>query len=107
MKESSVPSEEDGHGHGKHVEQSKRKVNWMKQTKHHEFLFFNHQRFKYACENEDTTVMRTELPSATLLSALVQSVVNVIFFQGDIWEIWEAEALKWAMECTTFKIICI
>ncbi|KAK6152651.1 hypothetical protein DH2020_012290 [Rehmannia glutinosa] len=33
-------------------------------------------------ENEDPTVIRTELPSAALLSALVQSMVDAIFFQG-------------------------
>jgi hypothetical protein len=32
-------------------------------------------------ENEDMTLTRTELPSASLLSALVLSVVDAIFFQ--------------------------
>ena len=45
-------------------------------------------------ENEDPTVTRTELPSAALLSALVQSMVDAIFFQGDLREIWGVEALK-------------
>ncbi|XP_042508982.1 protein furry homolog-like isoform X1 [Macadamia integrifolia] len=57
-------------------------------------------------ENEDPTVVRTELPSAALLSALVQSMVYAIFFQGDLQETWGAEALKWAMECTSKHIAC-
>ncbi|KAL7135618.1 hypothetical protein ABFS83_11G109900 [Erythranthe nasuta] len=57
-------------------------------------------------ENEDPTVIRTELPSAALLSALVQSMVDAIFFQGDLRETWGAEALKWAMECTSRHLAC-
>ncbi|GER30702.1 ARM repeat superfamily protein, partial [Striga asiatica] len=57
-------------------------------------------------ENEDPTVVRTELPSAALLSALVQSMVDAIFFQGDLRERWGAEALKWAMECTSRHLAC-
>ncbi|KAL0014895.1 hypothetical protein SO802_001964 [Lithocarpus litseifolius] len=57
-------------------------------------------------ENEDPTVVRTELPSAALLSALVQSMVDAIFFQGDLRETWGAEALKWAMECTSRHLAC-
>lgn len=57
-------------------------------------------------ENEDPTVTRTDLPSAALLSALVQSMVDAIFFQGDLRETWGAEALKWAMECTSRHLAC-
>lgn len=57
-------------------------------------------------ENEDPTVVRTDLPSAALLSALVQSMVDAIFFQGDLRETWGAEALKWAMECTSRHLAC-
>ncbi|GKU97457.1 hypothetical protein SLEP1_g10601 [Rubroshorea leprosula] len=57
-------------------------------------------------ENEDPTVTRTELPSAALLSALVQSMVDSIFFQGDLRETWGTEALKWAMECTSRHLAC-
>ncbi|OVA09498.1 Cell morphogenesis protein C-terminal [Macleaya cordata] len=57
-------------------------------------------------ENEDPTVVRTELPSAALLSALVQSMVDAIFFQGDLRETWGAEALKWAMECMSRHLAC-
>ncbi|CAH9102138.1 unnamed protein product [Cuscuta epithymum] len=57
-------------------------------------------------ENEDPTVVRTELPSAALLSALVQSMVDAIFFQGDLRETWGAEALRWAMECTSRHLAC-
>ncbi|XP_030953184.1 protein furry homolog-like [Quercus lobata] len=57
-------------------------------------------------ENEDPMVVRTELPSAALLSALVQSMVDAIFFQGDLRETWGAEALKWAMECTSRHLAC-
>ncbi|XP_010251338.1 PREDICTED: protein furry homolog-like [Nelumbo nucifera] len=57
-------------------------------------------------ENEDPTLTRTELPSAALLSALVQSMVDAIFFQGDLRETWGAEALKWAMECTSRHLAC-
>ncbi|CAI8594202.1 unnamed protein product [Vicia faba] len=57
-------------------------------------------------ENEDPTVVRTELPSAALLSALVQSMVDAIFFQGDLRETWGEEALRWAMECTSKHLAC-
>lgn len=57
-------------------------------------------------ENEDSTLTRTDLPSATLLSALVLSMVDAIFFQGDLRETWGAEALKWAMECTSRHLAC-
>ncbi|GAB4828880.1 hypothetical protein Ancab_018540 [Ancistrocladus abbreviatus] len=57
-------------------------------------------------ENEDPSVLRPELPSAALLSALVQSMVDAIFFQGDLRETWGAEALKWAMECTSRHLAC-
>ncbi|KAI7744187.1 hypothetical protein M8C21_020805 [Ambrosia artemisiifolia] len=57
-------------------------------------------------ENEDPTVTGIELKSAKLLSALVQSMVDAIFFQGDLRETWGAEALKWAMECTSRHISC-
>ncbi|MBA0734280.1 hypothetical protein Gogos_018210, partial [Gossypium gossypioides] len=57
-------------------------------------------------ENEDSTVTRTDLPSASLLSALVQSMVDAIFFQGDLRETWGVEALKWAMECTSRHLAC-
>lgn len=57
-------------------------------------------------ENEDPTLVKMELPSAALLSALVQSMVDAIFFQGDLRETWGAEALKWAMECTSRHLSC-
>ncbi|CAM6088431.1 unnamed protein product [Calypogeia fissa] len=57
-------------------------------------------------ENEDMTFNRMELPSAALLSALVLSVVDAIFFQGDLRERWGEEALKWAMECTSRHLAC-
>ncbi|KAJ0754279.1 putative Cell morphogenesis protein [Helianthus annuus] len=57
-------------------------------------------------ENEDPTLVKIELPSAALLSALVQSMVDAIFFQGDLRETWGAEALKWAMECTSRHLSC-
>ncbi|PRQ49082.1 putative Cell morphogenesis central region [Rosa chinensis] len=57
-------------------------------------------------ENEDPTVVRSELPSAALLSALVRSMVDAIFFQGDLRETWGVEALKWAMECTSRHFAC-
>ncbi|XP_020113081.1 cell morphogenesis protein PAG1 isoform X2 [Ananas comosus] len=57
-------------------------------------------------ENEDPTLVRTELPSSALLSALVLSMVDAIFFQGDLRETWGAEALKWAMECTSRHLAC-
>ncbi|XP_051117296.1 uncharacterized protein LOC127242007 isoform X1 [Andrographis paniculata] len=57
-------------------------------------------------ENEDPSLFRPELPSAALLSALVQSMVDAIFFQGDLRETWGAEALKWAMECTSRHLAC-
>ncbi|KAG4987863.1 hypothetical protein JHK85_030846 [Glycine max] len=57
-------------------------------------------------ENEDPTVVRTGLPSAALLSALVQSMVDAIFFQGDLRETWGEEALRWAMECTSKHLAC-
>ncbi|KAL3692961.1 hypothetical protein R1sor_006612 [Riccia sorocarpa] len=57
-------------------------------------------------ENEDMTLSRMELPSAALLSALVLSVVDAIFFQGDLRERWGDVALKWAMECTSRHLAC-
>ncbi|WOL05337.1 hypothetical protein Cni_G14065 [Canna indica] len=57
-------------------------------------------------ENEDPTLVRTELPSTALLSALVLSTVDAIFFQGDLRETWGAEALKWATECTSRHLAC-
>ncbi|CAN0864990.1 Protein furry homolog-like [Linum grandiflorum] len=57
-------------------------------------------------ENEDPTVSRPVLPSAALLSALVQSMVDAIIFQGDLRETWGAEALKWAMECASRHLAC-
>nr|ABD96931.1 hypothetical protein [Tarenaya spinosa] len=57
-------------------------------------------------ENEDPTITRTDLPSAALLSALVQSMVDAIFFQGDLRETWGTETLKWAMECTSRHLAC-
>ncbi|XP_024390755.1 uncharacterized protein [Physcomitrium patens] len=57
-------------------------------------------------ENEDMSLTRTDLPSAALLSALVLSVVDAIFFQGDLREKWGEEALKWAMECTSRHLAC-
>ncbi|CAN1839161.1 Protein furry homolog-like [Linum perenne] len=57
-------------------------------------------------ENEDPSVVRPVLPSAALLSALVQSMVDAIFFQGDLRETWGTEALKWAMECTSRHLAC-
>ncbi|CAL5374966.1 unnamed protein product [Camellia sinensis] len=57
-------------------------------------------------ENEDPTVVRPELPCAALLSALVQSMLDAIFFQGDLRETWGTKALKWAMECTSRHLAC-
>ncbi|KAE8687981.1 hypothetical protein F3Y22_tig00111005pilonHSYRG00088 [Hibiscus syriacus] len=57
-------------------------------------------------ENEDSTVTRTVLPSASLLSALVESMVDAIFFQGDLHKTWGVEALKWDMECTSRHLAC-
>ncbi|CAN1815370.1 Protein furry homolog-like [Linum perenne] len=57
-------------------------------------------------ENEDPTVARPVVPSAALLSALVQSMVDAIIFQGDLRETWGAEALKWAMECASRHLAC-
>ncbi|XP_071708369.1 uncharacterized protein [Rutidosis leptorrhynchoides] len=57
-------------------------------------------------ENEDPTVIEFKLQSAGLLSALVQSMVDAIFFQGDLRETWGAESLKWATECTSRHLAC-
>ncbi|MQL80737.1 hypothetical protein Taro_013196 [Colocasia esculenta] len=57
-------------------------------------------------ENEDPSLTKTDLPSAALLSALVSHMVDAIFFQGDLRETWGAEALKWAMECTSRHLAC-
>ncbi|XP_021751273.1 uncharacterized protein LOC110716898 [Chenopodium quinoa] len=57
-------------------------------------------------ENEDPSVVRPDVPSSALLSALVQSMVDAIFFQGDLRETWGTEALKWAMECTSRHLAC-
>ena len=57
-------------------------------------------------ENEDPTLVKPDLPSAALLSALVLCMVDAIFFQGDLRETWGTEALKWAMECTSRHLAC-
>ncbi|KAL0919790.1 hypothetical protein M5K25_011908 [Dendrobium thyrsiflorum] len=57
-------------------------------------------------ENEDSTPVHIELPSAALLSALVLDMVDAIFFQGDLRETWGIEALKWAVECTSRHLAC-
>ncbi|XP_020587896.1 cell morphogenesis protein PAG1 isoform X2 [Phalaenopsis equestris] len=57
-------------------------------------------------ENEDSTLVHIELPSAALLSALALDMVDAIFFQGDLRETWGAEALKWAVECTSRHLAC-
>ena len=45
-------------------------------------------------ENDDPTVTKTELLSAALLSALVQSMVDAIFFQRDLRETWGVGAFN-------------
>ncbi|KAH6559063.1 hypothetical protein KP509_1Z029100 [Ceratopteris richardii] len=57
-------------------------------------------------EHEDMTLTKVDLPSAALLSALVQSVVDAVFFQGDLRQRWGEEALKWAMECSSRHLAC-
>lgn len=57
-------------------------------------------------ENEDPTLVKPDLPSAALLSALVLSMVDAIFFQGDLRETWGTVALEWAMECTSRHLAC-
>lgn len=57
-------------------------------------------------EHEDMTLTRVDLSSAALLSALVQSVVDAVFFQGDLRQRWGEEALKWAMECSSRHLAC-
>ncbi|KAI5056545.1 hypothetical protein GOP47_0028363 [Adiantum capillus-veneris] len=57
-------------------------------------------------KHEDMTLTRVDLPSAALLSALVQSVVDAVFFQGDLRQRWGEEALKWAMECSSRHLAC-
>ncbi|XP_062220848.1 uncharacterized protein LOC133920168 isoform X2 [Phragmites australis] len=80
-----------------------------RENKHHVvslIKYIQSKRGSLMWENEDPTLVRTELPSASLLSALVQSMVSAIFFQGDLRETWGAEALKWAMECTSHHLAC-
>ncbi|KAL6635421.1 hypothetical protein ACP70R_028092 [Stipagrostis hirtigluma subsp. patula] len=80
-----------------------------RENKHHVvslIKYIQSKRGSLMWENEDPTLVRTELPSASLLSALVQSMVSAIFFQGDLRETWGAEALKWAMECTSRHLAC-
>ncbi|KAK9723905.1 hypothetical protein RND81_05G033400 [Saponaria officinalis] len=57
-------------------------------------------------ESEDPTVIKPDVPSSALLAALVQSMVDAIFFQGDLRETWGTESLKWAMECTSRHLAC-
>ncbi|KAJ1281752.1 hypothetical protein BS78_04G329700 [Paspalum vaginatum] len=80
-----------------------------RENKHHVvslIKYIQSKRGSLMWENEDPTLVRTELPSASLLSALVQSMVSAIFFQGDLRETWGSEALKWAMECTSRHLAC-
>ncbi|CAO2040054.1 unnamed protein product, partial [Urochloa humidicola] len=83
--------------------------NSERENKHHVvslIKYIQSKRGTLMWENEDPTLVRTELPSASLLSALVQSMVSAIFFQGDLRETWGSEALKWAMECTSRHLAC-
>ncbi|AQK55204.1 ARM repeat superfamily protein [Zea mays] len=80
-----------------------------RENKHHVvslIKYIQSKRGSLMWENEDPTLFRIELPSASLLSALVQSMVSAIFFQGDLRETWGSEALKWAMECTSRHLAC-
>ncbi|CAD6248857.1 unnamed protein product [Miscanthus lutarioriparius] len=80
-----------------------------RENKHHVvslIKYIQSKRGSLMWENEDPTLVRTELPSASLLLALVQSMVSAIFFQGDLRETWGSEALKWAMECTSRHLAC-
>nr|CAB3451600.1 unnamed protein product [Digitaria exilis] len=80
-----------------------------RENKHHVvslIKYIQSKRGSLMWENEDPTLVRIELPSASLLSALVQSMVSAIFFQGDLRETWGSEALKWAMECTSRHLAC-
>ncbi|XP_072966745.1 uncharacterized protein [Typha angustifolia] len=79
------------------------------ENKHHVvslIKYIQSKRGSLMWENEDPSLVRTELPSTSLLSALVLSMVDAIFFQGDLRETWGAEALKWAMECTSRHLAC-
>nr|CAB3448417.1 unnamed protein product [Digitaria exilis] len=80
-----------------------------RENKHHVvslIKYIQSKRGSLMWENEDPTLVRIELPSASLLSALVQSMVSAIFIQGDLRETWGSEALKWAMECTSRHLAC-
>ncbi|CAI5507771.1 unnamed protein product [Closterium sp. Naga37s-1] len=48
--------------------------------------------------NEDISLTHTCIPSATLLTSLVHSVVDAIFFQSDLRTRWGEEALKWLLD---------
>ncbi|KAG0453972.1 hypothetical protein HPP92_025276 [Vanilla planifolia] len=79
------------------------------ENKHKVESLIKYIQSKRAClmwENEDPTLVRNELPSSALLSALVLDMVDAIFFQGDLRETWGTEALKWAMECTSRHLAC-
>ncbi|KAI4346754.1 hypothetical protein L6164_007624 [Bauhinia variegata] len=93
---------------GRHLEQYKLENNDRENKQQVVSLikYVQSKRGSMMWENEDTTVVKTELPSAALLSALVQSMVDAIFFQGDLRETWGEEALKWAMECTSRHLAC-
>ncbi|KAJ3672294.1 hypothetical protein LUZ60_007015 [Juncus effusus] len=93
---------------GRHLELYEVEGN-ERENKQHVASLINHiqsKRGSLMWENEDPTVVRAELPSTPLLGALVQDMVGAIFFQGDLRETWGAEALKWAMECTSMHLAC-
>lgn len=94
---------------GRHLELYEVEGKSDRENKQHVASLINHiqsKRGSLMWENEDPTLARAVLPSTELLAALVQDMVGAIFFQGDLRETWGAEALKWAMECTSMHLAC-
>ncbi|KAJ1692491.1 hypothetical protein LUZ63_009189 [Rhynchospora breviuscula] len=94
---------------GRHLELYEVEGKSERENKQHVASLINHiqsKRGSLMWENEDPTLARAVLLSTELLAALVQDMVGAIFFQGDLRETWGAEALKWAMECTSMHLAC-
>eukprot|EP00897_Mesotaenium_endlicherianum_P002114 jgi/Mesen1/1930/ME000146S01025 len=92
---------------GRHLEMYERQDQADVDAKQQVVRLIKYVQSKKGCTMWDAEDMalqhtqRTHLPSAALLTSLVTSTVDAIFFQNDLRERWGQEALKWAMECTS------
>ncbi|KAK9829934.1 hypothetical protein WJX72_008722 [[Myrmecia] bisecta] len=55
---------------------------------------------------EDVTLAADALPSTAALTALVNAIVDSIFFESDLRERWAQQALKCMLECSSRHLAC-